>query len=151
MPEDTARHTPTRQRPEVDWNRGASGSQAAALPPVGNAAAPPDQAVPLKPVGEPGQRALRQVHRVGDVLRTRGLIVRVDQVVEYLEVADAEAVRVAQLALEGIPGGDLGGDERVPGGPHRFVALRLPGIRPGGCDRCHTRECSPPPEYLQAH
>jgi SAM-dependent methyltransferase len=37
MPADTARQTsvPTRQRAEVDWNRGAAGPQASALPPVG--------------------------------------------------------------------------------------------------------------------
>jgi SAM-dependent methyltransferase len=37
MAEDTAGRitTPTRQRPEVDWNRGASGPNAPALPPVG--------------------------------------------------------------------------------------------------------------------
>jgi tRNA G46 methylase TrmB len=36
MPEDTAGPTsvPTRQRAEVDWNRGASGPQAPELPPV---------------------------------------------------------------------------------------------------------------------
>jgi SAM-dependent methyltransferase len=37
MAEDTAGQTstPTRQRAEVDWNRGADGPQASALPPVG--------------------------------------------------------------------------------------------------------------------
>jgi SAM-dependent methyltransferase len=37
MTEETAGRTstPTRQRAEVDWNRGASGPQASALPPVG--------------------------------------------------------------------------------------------------------------------
>jgi len=37
MTQDTAGQasTPTRQRAEVDWNRGASGPQASALPPVG--------------------------------------------------------------------------------------------------------------------
>jgi hypothetical protein len=36
MPEDTAGpiSAPARQRAEVDWNRGADGPQASALPPV---------------------------------------------------------------------------------------------------------------------
>ena len=43
MAEDTAGRTrvPTRQRAEVDWNRGADGPQASALPPVG----PPTRAL----------------------------------------------------------------------------------------------------------
>jgi SAM-dependent methyltransferase len=37
MPQDTAGRTsaPTRQRAEVDWNRGADGPQASVLPPAG--------------------------------------------------------------------------------------------------------------------
>jgi SAM-dependent methyltransferase len=43
LPEDTTgpASVPTRQRAEVDWNRGASGPQASALPPVG----PPTRAL----------------------------------------------------------------------------------------------------------
>jgi 2-polyprenyl-3-methyl-5-hydroxy-6-metoxy-1,4-benzoquinol methylase len=43
LPDDTTAATsaPTRQRAEVDWNRGAGGPQPAALPPAG----PPTQAL----------------------------------------------------------------------------------------------------------
>ena len=109
--------------------------------PVIGAAASLHQAVPFQPVGEPGHRALAEVHRVGQALCPVGAVGLAGQVVEHLEVAHPESVPFAELALEGVPRRDLGGDERTPGRLHRFVAVPGLGRAPcrGGRVRCHAR------------
>src|SRR6201987_5156707 len=109
--------------------------------------------MPFQPVDEPGQCALAEVHCLGQALRPIGVARLANKVIEQFEVAHTEPVQLAELALQGVPRRDLGGDEHAPRGLHRFIVIpgrrhavwRFPGPRLGGHVRCHARilVCSP--------
>ena len=98
--------------------------------PVHVAAAAFDQAVPGQPVHQAGQRALAQVHGLGEVLGAELAPVALGQPLEDLEVADPEPVPLAELALQRGAGGGVAGGHLPPGGHHLVlpagVTLALP-------------------------
>jgi 2-polyprenyl-3-methyl-5-hydroxy-6-metoxy-1,4-benzoquinol methylase len=127
MAEDTAGQisVPTRRRAEVDWNRGAGGPQAAALPPVG----PPTRALldhlPAQAggtildlacgVGSPSFEAARRnpAARVLGVDRAEKLIDDARALAAAHAVTNAES---SISTLVGHPGRSSGScDDRSPG------------------------------------
>src|SRR5580704_8242535 len=68
--------------------------------PVTFAAAPFDQAMPGQAIDQPGQSALAQVDGFGQVLGAELPLLALGQSLEDLEVAHAEPVPLAELALE---------------------------------------------------
>jgi hypothetical protein len=79
-----------------------------------------DQPVFLQPVDQPGQRALAQVHRFGQLLGAEVTTAALGQPVENLELAHAEAVALAHLALERGAGRRVAGRDGPPGGHDRL-------------------------------
>jgi hypothetical protein len=52
------------------------------------------------PADHPGQRALAQMHRTGDLLDLRGLVGELGESLEHLVLAHAQAVAGLQLTVE---------------------------------------------------
>lgn len=59
------------------------------------------QAVGLQPRNDAAQGALREMHRAGQIVDPAALLALGDEAVEDLELAQAEAVAVLELALQG--------------------------------------------------
>ena len=113
--------------------------------PVHVTAAPFDQAVPGQPVNQARQRTLAQVHGFGQVLGAELAPFALGKSLQDLEVADAEPMPVAKLALEGGAGRRVAGRHLPPGGHDRLQgrlglahsrSLALPG------SSCNYINCS---------
>ncbi len=91
----------------------------------------------FQPPDQPGQRALAQVHGIGQFLGTELVLPALGQALEDLELADAKLVPPTKLVFERGTCSRVASDNRPPG----FDELIGAGDRPSasylvrGCDR----------------
>ena len=105
----------------MGWRRFGVTSQAglgkdhvdAASVPVAQASL--NKPVPFQPPDQPGQRALAQVHAIGQFLRPELVLPALGQALEDLELADAQLVPPTKLVFEGGAGSRMASDNRPPG------------------------------------
>jgi len=91
--------------------------------PVLAAQAALDKPMPLQPVDQPGQRALAQVHGVGQFLGTEVTVPSLREAVKNLELADTEPVPLTQFVLERGTCRRMAGRDGPPDGYHWLRAV----------------------------
>src|SRR5689334_11480213 len=116
-------------------------------PPVQVAQRALHQAVLLEPADQPGQRALAQVHVLGQFLHPELVLLVLGQALQHLELGDAQPVPLAELPFQGRVHGGMPRGERAPGAHDLGDALRRGRIRPPSRGRARiprpgqTRSC----------
>jgi len=74
---------------------------------------PRGQTIALQPADHSGERALAQVHGVGELLHAVRVVVGLGQSIQHLEVADAKLV-LMQFALKGAGNDGVVGKQLTP-------------------------------------
>src|SRR5215813_14919916 len=73
-----------------------------------------DQPVLFELADQPGQRALAEVHGLGQFLDAELVLLVLGQPLEYLELADPKSVPLAKLTVQGRNDRCVAGGERAP-------------------------------------